>query len=528
MTGDGLAVGRLQQMTSSSPSGLRRGDWRLIALLTGVTLGIHIVTNLITPYEFHRDELLYFAMGTHLRVFHMDFPPLIALLSEAVRGMAGTSLFAFRMVPAVAGSVVLLLALLTVRELGGGRLALILTALAIIFNPLFLRTANLFQPVVLDQLWWLLGFYALARIENTDDPKSWLLLGAAGGLGLLSKFSILFFGFAVLVGLLLTRRRRALLGPWPWVAVGIALVVGSPSVVGQIATEFPVISQVEGLRQTQLARMGLGEYVMGQIIWGPGFLLAALGLIALLANQSVSRYRLLGWVALAAFVVLAMAKGKSYYVGPIYPVLYAAGAVWVDRLSRPRVRSAVAWTLSLLLIGYGLATLPFGLPVVPPESMARYAKATGITAGVTTNTGEILTLPQDYADMLGWREQADAVARAYWTLTEAEQEDAVLYGGNYGEAGALDLYGRGLGLPPVVSLAGSWYYFGPGERAGRTLIFLGVEPEQLDEIACRSLEVTERVVNQWAVPEQRNVPVLICRDPSMTVQELWARVMADG
>lgn len=280
-------------MTSSHPSGLCRGDWRLIALLTGVTLGIHVVTNLITPYEFHRDELLYFAMGTHLRVFHMDFPPLIALLSEAVRAVAGTSLFAFRMVPAVAGSVVFLLALLTVRELGGGRLALLLTALAIIFNPLFLRTANLFQPVVLDQLWWLLGFYALARLENTDDPKWWLLLGAAGGLGLLSKFSILFFGVAVLAGLLLTRRRRAFLGPWPWVAVGIALLVGSPSVVGQIANEFPVISQVEGLRQMQLARMGFGEYVMGQILWGPGFLLAALGLIALLAHRSVSRYRLL-------------------------------------------------------------------------------------------------------------------------------------------------------------------------------------------------------------------------------------------
>lgn len=175
------------------------------------------------------------------------------------------------------------------------------------------------------------------------------------------------------------------------------------------------------------------------------------------------------------------------------------------------------------MIGYGLATLPFGLPVVPPEPMARYAKATGITAGVTTNTGEILTLPQDYADMLGWREPADAVARAYRALTEAEQEDVVLYGGNYGEAGALDLYGPGLGLPPVVSLAGSWYSFGPGERAGRTLIFLGVEPEQLDEIACRSLEVAERVTNPWAVPEQQDVPVLVCREPSMTVQELWAR-----
>ncbi|NNG14929.1 MAG: glycosyltransferase family 39 protein, partial [Gemmatimonadales bacterium] len=490
----------------------------------GVALGIHVVTNLITPYEFHRDELLYFAMGTHLRLFHMDFPPLIALLSETVRVVAGASLFAYRMVPAIAGSVVVLLALLIARELGGARLAIVLTAIAIIFNPLFLRSANLFQPVVLDQVWWLLGFYALVRLEHTDDPKWWLLLGTAGGLGLLSKFSILFLGLAVLIGLLLTRRRRAFLGPWPWVALGVALLVGMPTVIGQIALGFPVLQQMEGLRQVQLARVTFGDYVMGQALWGPGFLLAGTGLIALLVLPALGRYRLLGWVTLTAFVLFAIAKGKSYYVGPIYPMLYAAGAVWIDRLLRPRVRATLAWMIAVLMVGYGLATLPFGLPVVPPEPMARYARATGITAGVTTNTGEILPLPQDYADMLGWKEQADAVARVFHTLTPAEQADAVLYGGNYGEAGALDLYGRRLGLPPVISLAGSFFNFGPGTRSGRVVILLGIEPEELDVGFCRSLVVAARVTNPWGVPEEQDVPVLVCREPSLTPQELWLRV----
>ncbi len=512
-------------MTAVRPSVQPPIDWRFITVLIGMTLSIHVVTNLITPYEFHRDEFLYFAMGTHLRLFHMDFPPLIALLSETVRAVGGTSLFAFRMVPAIAGSVVLLLALLIVRELGGGRLAQVLTAFAIIFNPLFLRTANLFQPVVLDQLWWMLGFYALARLENTDEPKWWLLLGAAGGLGLLSKFSILFFGLAVLIGLLLTRRRRAFLGPWPWIAAGIALVVGAPSVIGQIALGFPLAQQMEGLHQMQLARMTFGEFVMGQALWGPaGFLLAGVGLIAFMVHPALRRYRSLGLIAAAAFVLFTLAKGKSYYVGPIYPVLCAAGAVWVDRLSQPRVRSALAWTISLLMVGYGLGTLPFGLPVLPPEPMARYAKATGITAGVTTNRGEILPLPQDYADMLGWKEQAEAVAQVFQALTPDEQADAVLYGGNYGEAGALDLYGRRLKLPPVISLAGSFFNFGPGTRTGRVLIVLGVEPAEIEFISCQSLEVATRVRNPWGVPEEQDVPVLVCRGPSLTPQELWQRV----
>ncbi len=186
-----------------------------IAALLTLKLGTHVVTNLVTPYEFHRDELLYLAMGTHLRIFHMDFPPLIALLGNAARVFGATSLFAVRMVPAVAGTAVLLLTLLIVRELGGRKSAHLLAAIAVIFSPLFLRTANLFQPVALDQLWWTLGLYAVIKLRNTEDPRWWLVLGAAGGLGLLTKFSILFFGLAVLIGLLLTEQRRAFGGRWP-------------------------------------------------------------------------------------------------------------------------------------------------------------------------------------------------------------------------------------------------------------------------------------------------------------------------
>jgi hypothetical protein len=463
--------------------------------LVALKLVTHVATNIWTPYEFHRDALLYMAMGTHLRMLHMDFPPLIALLSETVRGVAGASLFAYRLVPAIAGTAVLLLAILIARELGGGRRAQLLTALAVLINPLFLRSANLFQPVVLDQLWWLLGVYALARLENTGNAKWWLLLGVAGGVGLLTKFSILFFGLAVLIGLLLTPYRRSFLGPWPWLAIGLALLLGSPSIIGQITLGFPVLDQMEGLQQGQLARIGFVEFVSDQFLVQPaGFLLAIAGAVALLLHPDLRRY----------------------------PLLFAAGAVAIERTTRVRLRAALSWGAATAIMLWSFA-VPFGLPVVPPEPMARYSAAIGITTAVRTNWGEYLPLPQDYADMLGWREQAKAVARVHRTLSPERQAQAVLYGGNYGEAGALDLYGPELGLPPVISLAGSFYFFGPGERAGEIIIFLGVEPDELDPITCRSLELTDRVTNPWGVPEERDVPVVVCREPSMTPQELWER-----
>jgi hypothetical protein len=495
---------------------------RAALALVAATLVVHVLLAALGPYEFHRDEFLYFAMGNHLRMFHMDFPPMMALLAEAVRFFSESSLVAYRLVPALAGAALMLLALLTAREMGGGRTAQVVTTLLLIFNPLFLRTATLFQPVVIDQLWWMLGFYALVRLENTGETRWWLMLGAAGGLGLLSKFSILFFGAAVLIALLLTPRRRDLLGRWPWVALALALVIGAPSLIGQVTLDFPLLDQMSGLKERQLSRITFGEYLSDQVLWGPvAFLFAMAGLAALLWHPSLKRFRVAGWTALAAFVLFAVTRGKAYYVGPIYPMLFAAAAVWAEQLTRPKLRAALVWGVPAVTVVYCLAILPFGLPILPPEPMARYARASGIGAGVRANWGEQLALPQDYADMLGWREKAEAVAAVYRALPPGEQTDAVLYGANYGQAGALEFYGRELGLPPVISLHGTFYLFGPGTRSGRTVIFLGVERGDIDQVKCASLEEVTRVRNRWAVPGEDDVPILVCLRPERTPQDIW-------
>jgi 4-amino-4-deoxy-L-arabinose transferase-like glycosyltransferase len=492
-----------------------------VAVLLGLKLGAHVVTNLVTPYEFHRDEFLYLAMGTHFRPLHMDFPPMMALLANAARAFGETSLFAIRMVPAVAGTAILLLMLLVVREFGGRKGAMLLAGAALILNPLFLRSANLFMPVALDQLWWTLGFYAVVRLRNTQDPRWWLVLGAAGGLGLLTKFSILFFGLAVLVGLLVSDQRRSFTGPWPWIAILMAVVIGLPSIAGQVNLGFPLLGQMEDLRTVQLQRTTFGDFLGGQVLLGPSFLLALIGTIGLFVDPALRQHRVAGWIAVTAFAVLAALKGKAYYVGPIYPVLYAAGAVTLQHLTRARVRYLAQGTVAVLVIAYGLFSLPFGLPILPPALMARYAATTGMTAAVTTNKGEVLPLPQDYGDMLAWRELVESVARVYHAMPEHDRELTVVYGANYGEAGALDFYGPPLGLPPVVSMAGSFYFFGPGERRGEVMLFVGMEREWVDA-TCPSAEEATRVTAEWTV-EENDVPVLVCRAPTITVQEMWAR-----
>lgn len=496
----------------------------LMVLLTGIKLLIHLVAALVTPYEFHRDELLYFSMGTHLRLFHMDFPPLIALMSEFLRHTVGVSVFTYRMFPAIAGTGVLLIALATVRALDGGRTALLLAAIAIFTGIIYLRTASLFQPVVFDQLMWGAALYALLRLEQTNDPRWWRWLGVAGGLGLLTKFSIGFIGIGVLAAILLTPRRRDLATPGPWIALGIALLLGSPSIVGQLALGFPVMGQLEGLRGSQLQRIGWGEFLSTQpLMFGPAIVLAIAGAVAPFRDARLTAFRAPAIACITAFLLLGVLHGKPYYVGPIFPLLSAAGAVWVEGLARPRLRSALAWSIGIASIAFGVAALPLGLPVLPPELMARYAAASGVSAATQTNMGGQLSLPQDYADMLGWREKVEAVAAVVATLTPAERERTVLYGDNYGQAGALDLYGRRLGLPPVVSQAGSFFFFGPGTRAADVIVTLGVEPDDAQDARCATLDVKARVQNRWGVEEERDVPIMLCRSPGVSLQELWTR-----
>jgi hypothetical protein len=468
----------------------------------------------------------------------MDFPPAIAMLANVSRWLFGDSLAAVRVFPALEGTVVLVLSALIARELGGGRFAQGLSALATICGVLFQRTSTLFQPVVLDQLWWTLALLVLARLvreraRGAGTPSAspsgemplWIALGAALGLGLLTKFSVLFIGFGVLIALLVTPFRRSLLTPRPWVAAGVAFAVGSPSIVGQLRLGYPVVEQMHQLAGSQLQHVSWTDFLVQQpLLTGPvTFLVAVAGLIALLAWGPLRPFSVLAWACVTPFVVLLLLHGKSYYAGPIYPTLIAAGAVFLERLrfSRAPVMAPIArWGTVAGVALFGAIALPIGVPMLSVQGTASYAARLGVADAVRDNMGELDRLPQDYADMLGWEEQARAAARAMQTLSADERRQAVLTGGNYGEAGALEFYSARYALPPVVSGAGSFWYFGPGERPGTVLVAVGTSRRELEEVYADVKEVG-RIESPWSVREERHLAVYVARRPNTTLQKLW-------
>jgi uncharacterized membrane protein len=295
---------------------------RLIATLPVLAalsiLAIHLVVNAVTPYGFHRDEFLYLAMGRHLRLWSMDFPPFIALAAKATLATLGSSLIAIRFLPAVTSALLVLLAAMIARRLGGSRYAQATAALAVALSPLFLRAGNLFQPVVFEQLWWTLALYSVLAISGTETARrldgrtagrSWLLLGLWLGLGLLTKFSIAFIGIGIVAAVLITPARRWLLTPWPWLALLVALAIGSPSIVGQLRLHFPVVGQMHDLQSSQLDRISPLAFLKGQLdMFGPVILLAMLGLVQLLRGRDAAA----GGAIVAPFVRVIFIKGKAY------------------------------------------------------------------------------------------------------------------------------------------------------------------------------------------------------------------------
>jgi hypothetical protein len=491
-----------------------------VLLQATLKLALHVTVNLRTPYGFHRDELLYLGMGRHLQIWGMDFPPAIGIVAEASRTLLGDSLTAIRFFPAVFGSALVVLAALIARELGGGRVAQGLAAFCVLTNPLFLRSANMLQPVVMDQLIWTAALYALVRLCRGYGPGGWLLLGLVLGLGLLTKFSVALIGLAIVAGILFSPLRTALLTPWPWVGLASALAIGAPSLVGQIRLGFPVLAQMADLRASQLDRITPADFLLGQLLWGPAVLLAVAGLYGLLAGPALRPFRALGWSCVVALAILVLLQGKPYYAGPLYPALFAAGAVLFERAADGLAGEMLRVGTVAVLFAFCLVILPLGVPILPPPAMAEYAHTLGVEAAVRTNTGETLPLPQDYADMLGWEEQVATVARVYHTLPQDQRRDAVLVAGNYGEAGALDFYGPRYGLPKVVSPAGSYWFFGPGDQPGKVVITIGVAQDDLRRFF-DSVVTAAAVSNAWTVPEERNLTVNVGTRPRTTLQQLW-------
>ena len=494
-----------------------------LILLALLKLLVHLLT--AGNYGYFRDELYYIAASERLGLGYVDFPPLVALVVAFARATLGDSLFALRLLPALAGAAVIVLAGLMARELGGGRVAQGLAALAVLVAPNFLVFGTFVSMDAFDQLFQVSAAYVLLLILKRDRPRLWLLFGLICGLGLLTKLTALFFGFAVLVGLLLTPARRHLLTPWPWLGGLFAFVFLLPYLFWQIFHGWPTL-EFWGEYGGKVDETSPAEFLLEQIVtmqpvalplWfaGLGFLLFA---------REGRPYRALGWVYVVLFALFAALNSKFYFLAAAYPMLFAAGGVAVERFLgwRPRWRKVLPSYVAALVVSGVLVAPITVLPVLPVGTLARITGALGGEVGVAVETREVAQLPQNFADRFGWESMTASVARVYDRLPPEERSRACVLAGNYGQAGAIDFFGARHGLPKAISGHNSYYLWGAGSCSGEVVVSLGVPREQLEEVFA-SIERSGMVRCRYCMPDEDGLPVYVSRESKLPFDEAWPR-----
>ena len=499
------------------------GGGAVLVLLALLKLLVHLLT--AENYGYFRDELYYIAASERLDLGYVDFPPFVALVTAFVRATLGDSLLTLHLLPALAGAAVVVLAGLMARELGGGLFAQGLTALAVLVAPNFLVFGTFISMDAFDQLFQVSAAYVLLLILKRDQPRLWLLFGLFAGLGLLTKLTMLYFGFAVFVGLLLTPARRHLLTPWPWLGGAVAFVFLLPYLFWQVSHGWPTL-EFWGEYGGKVDEASPVEFLVEQIVTmqPPTLPLWLAGLAFYLFAREGRPYRALGWIYVVLFVLFAALNSKFYFLAPAYPMLFAAGSVAIERFlgRHRRWRWSLPAYASVLAVSGALVAPITVVPVLPVETLARITGALGGDAGIEVETREVAELPQTFADRFGWEGMAATVARVHDRLPPEERSEVCVLTGNYGEAGAIDFFGAKHGLPKAISGHNSYYLWGPRGCSGETVVSVGVPRGRLEEVFGR-IERADTVRCHYCMPDENDLPVYVCRDPKLSFEEAWPR-----
>lgn len=503
-----------------------KSGWRsplaIAAYFALAKLFIHFLTN--NQYGYFRDELYYIACGEHLDWGYVDHAPMVAWLVKLSGTLFGNSLFALRLFPAVAGAVKVFLTGLMARELGEGRFAVALSCLCVLVGG-YLAIDSFFSMNAFEPVFWMGGAYFIILAVKRNKPSLLLWFGLMAGLGLENKHSMLFFGFGIFVGLLLTSARRFFMNRWLWIAGALALVLFLPNLIWEYRHDWATLELLHNVQKSgKNVVLSPLEFIAQQI-----FLLNPLtfpvwlaGLWYFLFNSEGKRYRSLGIAYLVVLFLMIILKAKNYYLLPIYPMLFAGGAVWWERLLEARRR--ISWlkvAYPVLLFAAGAVFAPMAVPVLPVEAYLRYQHALGFEPP-KTEVGHVGPLPQHYGDRFGWPEMVETVAQIYNKLPPDERSRAAIYANNYGEAGAIDFFGPQYGLPKAISPHQSYFLWGPRDYTGEVLILLQSKREDAER-NCNSVEEVGTVGHPLAMSEE-HYQIFICRNLKQPLGQLWPRL----
>ena len=496
----------------------------VITCIALANIAFHMV---LPEYGYHRDELYYVAIADGFSFSNLDMPPGAPVYLKLFLLVFGHSLKVVHLAASVCISVVIVLACLTAKEFGGKTYAVFLTGLCLMFSGLSIF-GSLYTYDDLSFVVWAGVFYVVLRMIKGGDQRLWLIAGLLLGVGMMTKLTILFLGLALFVSLWLVKERRWFARPWIWLAAAFSIVCVVPYALWQRAHGWYFLSYATSYAGQTTHSSPVLDFIWSQILPNNIALLPvwAIGLFVLLFSRAWVQYRFFGFVYLTLCVLIFALGGQFYFMMPIYAVLAAAGAVWIEKRiagSAAPVRRHIAWKIAVpaAYVIAAAVSLPFFVPVLPVDLLIPYLKPVGVTAGVKTEDRRITNLPQHIADRFGWEEMAAQVGDVYHR-EEADSGGVLgVAARNWGEASALHVYGREFSLPEPITGDG-WFYFESARRGvfpGRFVV-IGERPSALRSLF-RHVELKGVFKNQHCMPDEYNDEIYYCSVPKVDLKQYW-------
>jgi 4-amino-4-deoxy-L-arabinose transferase-like glycosyltransferase len=445
-------------------------DTGILILLVLLRIVLQIPTN--GQYGFHQDELVTMDIATRgLAWGYVAWPPVTPFLARVALTLFGLSPIGLRSFAVIAEGIVMFLTGLMIRGLGGNRWAQILGAVAVATTPNSIIQGGLFQYETLDYLYWVLLAFTVIRLLKSENPRWWLGIGAAIGLGMMTKYTIAFAVAGVIVGILVTHNRHYLNSRWLWSGALLALMIWLPNLIWQFQNHWISLYFLASIHTRDMQAGLTSRFLIDQILFNfnPVMLfLVIAGLYFFFFAPSGQRYRMMGWMYIVPFILLILVQGKGYYLAATYPILAAGGAVcWEEHLTRmdnSRWTRAWQWATWSVLSAFAVLIIATELPVAPLGSAWWDL--------VSKSNPELKS-------EVGWPELVREVVKAYNSLPPDERSSAAILAASSGEIGSIDLYGQAYGLPRVISGFDSYWEYGYGNPPPTTLIVVGFDSNLL-------------------------------------------------
>jgi hypothetical protein len=496
--------------------------WIVAIIFIIAKLCLHFFTN--TNYELHRDEMLYFNMADHLSTGYATVPPVIGFLAFIVKNIFGYSVFGIRLIPALLGSASLFIIAKIVRELGGEILALIIASSAYVFSTGFLLFDTLFTPNVIEQFIWLMTTYFIFRMVSRNNPKLWIWIGILLGISFLTKYSILYYILGFFIAMQFSGHKKLFNSRYFYYSLIIGLIIMLPNLLWQYSHGWPVFFHMSELKRTQMVNMKYINYFidiyslnqLSSIIW-------ISGLVSLIFLKDEKNYQFIGVASLVIILLFLISEGKGYYILGLIPFLFAAGGYVMEKYLKGRLRY-INYLILFITISFSLLALPFGIPVLPFDSLLRYEANTGLLIlypFYRWEDGKIHEISQVYSDMTGWEELAGYVGKAYAELSDEDKSSCTIYvESNYGNTGAINFYGKKFNLPDAITFQESYAIWAPDSIPNCPFIYVNYNIGDIKKLFNHVSEIGQ-VSDFYA--REKGLMVFLCTEPGANLREVYRK-----